>query len=143
MSTAASHAQAAARAPGGARRPSWAVRVAPPGMLLWAVSACALAFLVLPTLFVIVVSFGRDRFVSFPPDGLTLVWFGQIDPMFWSALWFSVQVAVVAVQFGFVIPLWTMGRFHASPIRSGPGIPTLPAAVFGATVRGIGGFFVR
>jgi putative spermidine/putrescine transport system permease protein len=65
-------------------------------MLLWAVSACALAFLVLPTLFVIVVSFGRDRFVGFPPDGFTLAWFEQIDPMFWSALWFSVQVGVVA-----------------------------------------------
>jgi putative spermidine/putrescine transport system permease protein len=66
------------------------------GALLWAMSGGALAFLVLPTVFVVVVSFGRDRFVSFPPDGLTLAWFGQIDPMFWSALWFSVQVAVIA-----------------------------------------------
>jgi putative spermidine/putrescine transport system permease protein len=78
----------------------------------------SLAFLVLPTLFVIVVSFGRDRFVSFPPDGLTLSWFEQIDPMFWSALWFSVQVAVVATTVSLVLGIpaalaIARGRFRA------------------------------
>jgi putative spermidine/putrescine transport system permease protein len=92
----ASGAQAPAPAPRGAPRPPRAARVAPHGVLVWGVSTCSLAFLVLPTVFVIIVSFGRDRFVSFPPEGLTLVWFRQIDPMFWSALWFSVQVGVVA-----------------------------------------------
>jgi putative spermidine/putrescine transport system permease protein len=103
VNTAGSRAQPAARAPGGAWRLSWAALVAPHRVLLWTVSACALVFLVLPTLFVIVVSFGRDRFVTFPPAGFTLAWFEQIDPVFWSALWFSVQVGVVATTVSLIL----------------------------------------
>ena len=89
--------------PARSMRPPRTVRVAPHAVLLWAVSVSTLAFLALPTLFVIVVSFGRDRFVSFPPDGLTLSWFEHIDPMFWSALWFSIQVAVVSTAVSLVL----------------------------------------
>lgn len=64
-------------------------------VLLWSLSAVAMAFLVAPTVLVIVVSFGQARFIDFPPSGFTLDWFGDISGTFWSAFWFSLQVAVV------------------------------------------------
>jgi putative spermidine/putrescine transport system permease protein len=72
-------------------------------VLLWSVSIVAIVFLVAPTVFVIVVSFGKARFVEFPPHGVTLKWFGGIDSTFWSAFRFSLEVAVVSTVVSLVL----------------------------------------
>jgi putative spermidine/putrescine transport system permease protein len=87
-------------------------------VLLWAVSALAIVFLVAPSIFVILVSFGEGRFVRFPPSGFTTEWFGEIAPVFWSALRFSLEIALVSTLIGLVLGVpaahaLARGRFRA------------------------------
>jgi putative spermidine/putrescine transport system permease protein len=86
-----------------ARRPARLARPSLHALVLWSISAVAIVFLVAPTVFVIVVAFGKARFVEFPPHGLTFKWFGDIGSTFWSAFWFSVEVAVVSTVVSLVI----------------------------------------
>jgi putative spermidine/putrescine transport system permease protein len=44
--------------------------------LLWTVSLLVIGFLVLPSLFVIPVSFTAGNFIGFPPEGFSLRWYG-------------------------------------------------------------------
>jgi putative spermidine/putrescine transport system permease protein len=87
-------------------------------VLLWAVSALAIVFLVAPSIFVIVVSFGEGRFVRFPLRGGTTEWFGEIAPVFWSALWFSLEIALISTAISLVLGVpaalaLSRGRFRA------------------------------
>ena len=45
---------------------------------IWAVSAVALVYLLLPTLIIVGASFTASDFIAFPPEGLSLRWFGRL-----------------------------------------------------------------
>lgn len=72
-------------------------------VVLWTISSFAIVFLVAPSLLVVVVAFGRERFIHFPPDGFTLGWFEGIGPTFWSAFWFSLKVGLVSTAISLVL----------------------------------------
>jgi putative spermidine/putrescine transport system permease protein len=66
-----------------------------PRILLIAVAAMGFVFLLLPTFFVVPVSFTAGSFMSFPPEGLSLRWYRVYldSPTWWEATWRSLVVA--------------------------------------------------
>lgn len=52
--------------------------------LLWIIGLAGVAFLALPTFFLIPVSFSENRFLAWPPEGFTLQWY---EDYFSSAVW--------------------------------------------------------
>lgn len=64
-------------------------------ILLRVAAGAGLAFLLLPTLFVVPVSFTAGNFMSFPPEGLSLRWYRLYaeSPTWWDATWRSLSVA--------------------------------------------------
>lgn len=66
-------------------------------ILFWTAALLTTAFLLAPTVFVFVVAFSSDRFITFPPSGLTLNWFTRIGPEFVSAATVSVELGLVAM----------------------------------------------
>jgi putative spermidine/putrescine transport system permease protein len=75
----------------------------PHSLAIWLISLIALAFLMAPTIFVLMVAFDPARFVSFPPRGLTLGWFARIDSSFWSAFRMSLELAATSTVVGLVL----------------------------------------
>lgn len=59
-------------------------------------AALVLLFLLLPTLVIVPISFGDADFIQFPPQGLTLKWYGEYfrDADWMAATWFSLKIAV-------------------------------------------------
>ncbi len=101
------------------------MRAAPsPGAFSVRATAYAVAlFLLLPTLLVVPMSFGPDRYLKFPPDGLTLHWYAQYfqDPDWIQATLFSLQVgaltAAVATVVGTCVSLALVrGRLPGKPV---------------------------
>ena len=68
------------------------------GWLLRAWVALVFAYLMLPVVVVALASFSRTSYLTVPPKGLTLRWFGAVlgDPEYVHAIVFSVGLAVVA-----------------------------------------------
>jgi len=68
------------------------------GWLLRAWVALVFAYLMLPVVVVALASFSRTSYLTVPPKGLTLRWFGAVlgDPEYVHAIIFSVGLAVVA-----------------------------------------------
>jgi mannopine transport system permease protein len=91
-----------------------------------AVSAVAYAvtlFLLLPTLLIIPMSFGPDRYLRFPPAGFTLHWYAEYlaDPDWIDATLFSLKIAVlttiVATMVGTLVSLALVrGRLPGKPL---------------------------
>lgn len=73
--------------------------------LLWAYSALVLAFLVLPLLIVVPISFSSAAYLQFPPPGLSLQWYGSYfrDPQWVEATVLSLEVAVTAAALSVVL----------------------------------------
>lgn len=71
-------------------------RFSPGSLALRAVVALICAFLIIPTLIVIPMSFGTASYIEFPPSGMTLRWFSTFfeDSDWVGALLFSAQVAL-------------------------------------------------
>ena len=65
-------------------------------------------FILAPIVVVLLASVSRTPFLSFPPSGFTLRWFGEIIMLgeFTSALRFSLQVAVCATLLSLVLGTW-------------------------------------
>lgn len=63
------------------------------------------AIIVLPVVMVVGASFTETRYIAFPPQGLTLKWYGAAfaDDALMGGLWLSVNVAVVSVVVAVVI----------------------------------------
>ena len=61
----------------------------------WTVLVCA--FLLLPILFVVALSFDASRWLAFPPPSWTLRWYRQVlaDPDWLRSAWQSLAVAVM------------------------------------------------
>ena len=68
-------------------------------LLLWAYCSLVLAFLIVPVLIVIPVSFSPGISLKFPPQGVSLRWYRNFfdDPSWTSAAWLSVKVALMTV----------------------------------------------
>ncbi len=62
------------------------------------VTVVLVAILAVPTIFVVVASFGGSREIAFPPQSFTLHWYSQVigDSQTWSTLSHSLVAAVVA-----------------------------------------------
>src|SRR5436190_24033931 len=74
----------------------------------WALTASAglaLAFVLLPLVFVSWLAFFQQPIPAFPPQGYSLKWFFTIpeNPKFVDGFWLSLQVAVIAMLFGLAI----------------------------------------
>ena len=68
-------------------------------VLLWTYSCLVLAFLIVPVLIVVPVSFSPGISLTFPPQGVSLRWYRNFfsDPSWTSAVWMSVKVAIMTV----------------------------------------------
>lgn len=66
-------------------------------LMLRAIVYAILVFILLPSLVIIPMSFGEDKYLHFPPRGFTLDWYRQflLDPEWRRATWLSVQVAAI------------------------------------------------
>jgi putative spermidine/putrescine transport system permease protein len=67
-------------------------------ILLYAISAVIVLFLLVPLLFPIALSFSDTPFVVFPPQGFTLEWYGKVllDQDFTTPFLFSVQLGLLS-----------------------------------------------
>jgi len=66
----------------------------------WALRAAALlilAFLLLPIVIIVMLSFSSGRYLQFPPPGLSLQWYERFfrDPQWMMSLWLSVRVSLM------------------------------------------------
>lgn len=73
-------------------KPGWGSR------LLAAYVALLFVFLGAPMVIVVLFSLNREKYIHFPPDGLTLNWFSEVlaNESFMSALYNSLELAAVA-----------------------------------------------
>lgn len=63
----------------------------------------SILFLVAPTVVVLIVAFGVDRYVTLPPTGWTVDWFRQIGPKFTSAAWLSLRLAATVTVLSLLV----------------------------------------
>ena len=68
----------------------------PMTVLLWIDFALVLLILLVPLIVVIPVSFTDTEFISFPPQGFTLSWYGEVltDSLWTSAIWKSIKTGI-------------------------------------------------
>lgn len=80
-------------------------------IFLWTFTVLIIAWLVLPTLVIVPISFNAAPSLDFPPKGWSLRWYEKFftDPNWLKALWNTVQIAllttVVATTFGVLAAL--------------------------------------
>ncbi len=72
-------------------------RIGPGGALVMAFAYAVIAFLVLPVLLVVPMSFSDTAYLSFPPQGFTLKWYVEIftEPMWIRPTLFSLEIALL------------------------------------------------
>lgn len=82
-----------------------------------------LAFLMLPVVVVVLASFTTTSYLTIPPKGLTLRWYGQVfaDAEYIDALWFSLVLAIVVTVVSIV--LGTMAAYALARRQ----VPAAPA----------------
>src|ERR1700761_7586520 len=70
-----------------------------PNRLLWAYAIAVFAFLVVPLLIVVPVSFSSGMYLQFPPPGFSLQWYRDYfgDPQWIDATVLSIKIAVCCV----------------------------------------------
>lgn len=70
----------------------------PLGWIAIPITAAVLVFILAPLLVTIAISFSNSPYVTFPPRGFTLHWYGKAlgDPDFQAAMWFSTTLALAA-----------------------------------------------
>jgi putative spermidine/putrescine transport system permease protein len=66
------------------------------GLIIF-VAVLSLALLLLPSVIVVLISFDTRAFISFPPQGFTLRWYGEVfsHPVLVGAMWTSLKVGVI------------------------------------------------
>jgi putative spermidine/putrescine transport system permease protein len=97
-------------------------------------TALIAAFLLLPIVFIVLLSFGSSQWLVFPPPGWTLKWYGQFfaNPQWMDAAMASLKVAVLTTVFALLLGLPTAfalvrGRFAGRDFLYG--LFTLPMIV--------------
>ena len=80
-------------------------RTTPGGLAVSAAAYGVAAFLLLPTVLIVPMSFGPDRYLRFPPDGFTLHWYAQYftDQDWIDSTVFSLEVAVLTALVATVV----------------------------------------
>ena len=91
--------------PGGAPAPRLLPRLALGRWMLDAAAGLALAYILVPLIFVTWLAFFAQEIPSFPPEGYTLKWFGQIgeNASFVKGFALSLQVGVLATLLGLLL----------------------------------------
>jgi putative spermidine/putrescine transport system permease protein len=71
-------------------------RLGPFRYLLYLHAGLVAAFLLLPIVFIALLSFGSSRWLAFPPPAWTLKWYGELagDPRWAASLWLSLRLAL-------------------------------------------------
>ncbi|RUZ43852.1 ABC transporter permease, partial [Mesorhizobium sp. M7A.F.Ca.US.007.01.1.1] len=89
-------------------------------------TAAVAAFLLLPVVFIVLLSFGSSRWLAFPPPGWTLKWYQQllVDPTWIDAALTSVRIAAMAAILAVVIGLFASfslvrGEFRGRQVLRG------------------------
>ena len=97
-------------------RPSISGRRSMGARLVAAMGIAALAFLILPLLIVVPMSFSSARSLTFPPPGFSMRWYVGFfgDPRWMEALWNSLSIAFIAS-----IGATVLGGFAAYGLRRG------------------------
>ena len=80
------------------------------GYLRWvlvAIGVLVCAYLVLPIVFIVALSFGTSRWLAFPPPGWTLKWYAEFfdSPQWLGSLWTSAQVATIVMVLSVLLGL--------------------------------------
>jgi putative spermidine/putrescine transport system permease protein len=81
-----------------ARMPGWAIRL---------ISALTLAILIVPILIIFPLAVSPSKYVSFPPNGVSMQWFSALlsDPGWMASLKMSVEVALLSTAFSTLLAL--------------------------------------
>ncbi|RUZ95088.1 ABC transporter permease, partial [Mesorhizobium sp. M7A.F.Ca.US.001.02.1.1] len=112
-------------------------------------TAAVAAFLLLPVVFIVLLSFGSSRWLAFPPPGWTLKWYQQLlaDPTWIDAALTSVRIAAMAAILAVVIGLFASfslvrGEFRGRQVLRGLLLMpmVLPVVVFAIAIYA---FFLR
>ncbi|HEV8311247.1 MAG TPA: ABC transporter permease [Methylomirabilota bacterium] len=73
---------------------------------MWALGVAGLAYLLLPTLIIILASFTASDYIAFPPRGLSLRWFARLWELeavrvaAWRSAWIAIAATALAVVLG-------------------------------------------
>ncbi|TIL41433.1 MAG: ABC transporter permease [Mesorhizobium sp.] len=107
------------------------------------------AFLLLPVVFIVLLSFGSSRWLAFPPPGWTLKWYEELfaDPAWLEAALTSARIATMAAILAVVIGLLASfalvrGQFRGRNVLRGLLLTpmVLPVVVFAIAIYA---FFLR
>ena len=98
--------------------------------MLYTVTAATMLFIAAPLLVTMSLSVSDTQFVTFPPKGFTLAWYGKVlhDPDFQSALSFSLWLAGFATAGALLLGVPAAFRTGSVP-GAGRGGDAVPAAV--------------
>ncbi|AEH90388.1 MULTISPECIES: ABC transporter permease [Mesorhizobium] len=112
-------------------------------------TALVAGFLLLPVVFIVLLSFGSSRWLAFPPPGWTLKWYQELfaDPAWLDAALTSAKIATMTAILAVVIGLLASfalvrGQFHGREILRGLLLTpmVLPVVVFAIAIYA---FFLR
>ncbi|QEX17283.1 ABC transporter permease [Hypericibacter terrae] len=91
--------------------------------LLGAIGTLACAFLLLPIVFIVLLSFGSSRWLIFPPPAWTLKWYGEFfaNPQWIQSVLASAKVGILVAVCSVVLGFWsalaiTRGTFPGKSI---------------------------
>src|SRR3954452_455734 len=75
--------------------------------LLYSIGMAAALYLLLPVIFIALLSFGSSQWLQFPPPGWTLRWYHDVfaDPRWLSACWVSLRVATAVTVLSVILGL--------------------------------------
>ena len=75
--------------------------------LLYSIGIVAALYLLLPVVFIALLSFGSSQWLQFPPPGWTLRWYHDVfaDPRWLSAFWMSLRVATAVTVLSLILGL--------------------------------------
>jgi len=90
-----------------------------PGLRI--VTVATVLYLSLPTLIIVVASFSAGEQISFPPNGVTVSWYGDMlgSGRVWETLLNSLYVGVVSLLVDVVVAVPAMLAVHRRRIRGG------------------------
>ena len=76
-----------------------------PRCLLWLCAMLVVAYLLVPLLIVVPISFSSGAYLQFPPPGYSLQWYRSYfqDPQWVDATWLSVEVALTAAALAVIL----------------------------------------
>jgi len=112
-------------------------------------TAAVAAFLLLPVVFIVLLSFGSSRWLAFPPPGWTLKWYQQLlaDPTWIDAALTSARIAAMAAILAVIIGLFASFSLVRGEFRGGQFLRgllltpmVLPVVVFAIAIYA---FFLR